>query len=102
MERVMLKQIRSKNTDEAIRLPVYVMAINCLQCTKSGKHFYLVHVTDGSDTNSFRMYDSRIMVAKEKFEKHPVCITVKGKDNLRVNNAKTQSHYSKDYQEKTL
>ena len=81
MERVMLKQIRSNNTGEAIRLPVYVTAINCLQCTKSGKHFYLVHVTDGSDTDSFRMYDLRIMVAKEKFEKHPVYITVKGKDN---------------------
>lgn len=66
--------------EEPLRIPVYVLGINTLRCTKSGKHYYYVHVTDGEHTEKLRMYDSRIHMAKEKFNRCPVYISVKGKE----------------------
>lgn len=83
MERNMLKEIK-KPVEEPVRLAVYVTGINSLRCTKNGKHYYFVHVTDGEDTASFRLFDSRMEYAKDRFEKRVVYVTLKGKDNLYI------------------
>lgn len=77
--KALLKEIKLP-IEEPLRIPVYVLGINTLRCTKSGKHYYYVHVTDGERTEKLRMYDSRIHMAKEKFNKCSVYITVKRKE----------------------
>lgn len=83
MKRNMLKEIKNP-VEEPICLPVYVTGINSLRCTKNGKHYYFVHVTDGKATASIRLFDSRMEYAKERFERKVVYITLKGKDNLYI------------------
>ena len=83
MERTMLREIKNPQ-EEPIRLPVYVADINTLQCTKNGKHYFFVYVTDGELTDVFRLYDSRMENARERFEKKVAYITVKGKGNLYI------------------
>ena len=77
--KALLKEIKLP-IEEPLRIPVYVLGINTLRCTKSGKHYYYVHVTDGEHTEKLRMYDSRIHMAKQKFNRCPVYISVKGKE----------------------
>lgn len=77
--KALLKEIKLP-IEEPLRIPVYVLGINTLRCTKSGKHYYYVYVTDGTNSQKLRMYDSRIHMAKEKFYRCPVYISVKGKE----------------------
>ena len=75
-----LNDIRNSN-GEPVMVFVYAQKISRLSCTREGKHYFYVSVTDGKESACFPLFDDRFQDAKERFEERVVNITVKGSGN---------------------
>ena len=85
MTRHYIADVRNEKWDTgSLRLPVYVRKISRLCCTKEGKYYFYVSVTDGRETMDAVIFDGRINHAKERFEGMPAYITLKRSKNEEI------------------